>query len=202
MKCGLSNVVGARIGIYPMQEDFVNVILDAVKAANRTGLAVITDDLGTAVQGNRDRVFSYVKEVFLQAAQKGGHVVANVLFSVGCPGDIPEDFDFNVIVPKKDLPNEDMKIACSWSLYPLGDENYFQVIVDEISKCIASSDVEVESYHYCTRLDGTAKSVFALMENSFDAVSKKIRHTIIHATISKGSPSKAKEKIELIKEIK
>lgn len=197
MQCGLSNVVGARIAIYPMQDNFVDVILGAVKAADKTGLAVLTDDLGTTVQGNRDRVFSYVKEVFLRAAEAGGHVVANVLFSVGCPGDVPEDFDFNAEAPKIELPNEDMRVACAWSLYPLGNEDYFQVIVDEISRDIAAADVEVSSPHYCTRLDGTAKNVFDLLETSFEAVSKRIRHTIIHATISKGSPSKAKEKIEI-----
>lgn len=197
MQCGLSNVVGARLCIYPMQDNFVDVILEAVKASDKTGLAVLTDDLGTTIQGNRDRVFSYVKEVFLRATNAGGHVVANVLFSVGCPGDVPENFDFNVEVPKIEFPNEDMKVSCAWSLYPLGTENYFQVIMDEISKDIAASDVEVESYHYCTRLDGTAKNIFDLLETSFEAVSKKVRHTIIHATFSKGSPSKPKEKIEL-----
>lgn len=197
LKCGLSNIVGARIGVYPMQDNFVDVILGAVKASDKTGLAVITDDLGTTIQGNRDRVFRYVKEVFLLAAETGGHVVANVLFSVGCPGDVPENMDFDVEAPKRELPHGEMGISCAWSLYPLGDEKYFQVIVDEISKTIAASEVEVTGYHYCTRLDGTADAVFDLLENSFEAVSKKIRHTIIHATISKGSPSKAKEKIEL-----
>lgn len=197
MQCGLSNIVGARIAIYPMQDNFVDVILGAVKASDKTGLAVLTDDLGTTIQGNRDRVFRYVKEVFLRAAEAGSHVVANVLFSVGCPGDVPEDFDFNVEAPKVELSNEDMKVACAWSLYPLGNENYFQVIMDEISRDIAAADVEVESYHYCTRLDGTAKNVFDLLETSFEHVSNKIRHTIIHATISKGSPSKPKEKIQL-----
>lgn len=197
LKCGISDVVGARIGVYPMQDNFVDVILGAVKATDRTGLAVMTDDLGTTVQGNRERVFRYVKEIFLRAADAGGHVVANVLFSVGCPGDVPEDFDFDAKAPEVELPMEDMPVACAWSLYPLGSDNYFQVIVDEVQKAIAISDVEVESYHYCTRLDGTAKDIFNLLETSFEGVSKRIRHTIIHATFSKGSPSKAKENIAL-----
>ncbi|HBE78336.1 MAG TPA: hypothetical protein DDW65_11225 [Firmicutes bacterium] len=202
MECGLGNVVGARIGLYPMQDNFIEVILGAVKAADKTGLAVITDDLGTTIQGNRDQVFSFVKEVFLRAAATSGHIVANVLFSVGCPGDVPENVDFNATAPKTELSNTDIPIACAWSLYPLGDENYFQVISGEISKAIASADVEVEGYHYCTRLDGTATAVFDLLEKAFAGVSQKIRHTIIHATFSKGSPSKAKMKIDFAKEVK
>ena len=197
LKCGISDVVGARIGVYPMQDNFVDVILKALKDTDRTGLCVMTDDLGTTVQGKRERVFNYVKEVLLRTSNIGGHVVANVLFSVGCPGDVAEDFDFNTKPKYTDLPMEDMPVACAWSLYPLGNEQYFPVIVEEVKKAMDLSNVDVESYHYCTRLDGTAKDVFNLLETSFKGVSKRIPHTIIHATFSKGSPSKIKEKIEL-----
>jgi uncharacterized protein YqgV (UPF0045/DUF77 family) len=197
LKCGISDVVGARIGIYPMQDNFVDVILGAVKATNSTGLALMTDDLGTTVQGNRERVFAYVKEVFLRAADNGGHVVLNALFSVGCPGDVAEDVDFDEEAPKVELPTENMQAACAWSLYPLGSGDYFKVIVEEVQKAIEKSDIEVESYHYCTRLDGRVKDIFALLENSFEGVSKRIKHTIIHVTLSKGSPSKPKESIKI-----
>lgn len=197
MYCGLSDVVGARICIYPMQDNFVDVILGAVKASDRTGLAVITDDLGTTVQGRGERVFSYVKEIFLRASEAGDHVVANVLFSAGCPGDVPENFNFDVEVSEAEALNGEMQVACAWSLYPLGNENYMETIMNEISGVMNSNSVEVESYHYCTRLDGSADAVFSVLQDSFEAVRKKIRHTVIHATLSKGSPSKAKEKIEL-----
>ncbi len=198
MNCNChKDVVGARLCIYPMQDDFVDVILGAVRDVDRTGLAVITNDLGTTVQGKRERVFSYVKEVFVKAAVLGGHVVANVTFSGGCPGDVPEDFDFAVEVEQKELQEENIPVACAWSLYPMGNEKYMEVIESEVTKIIKAQEVEVDRYHYCTRLDGTVKAVFAVLENSFAAVRKSINHTIIHATISKGSPSKPKEKIQL-----
>ena len=197
LKCGISDVVGARIGVYPMQDNFVEVILGALKETDKTGLYVVTDDLGTTIQGKRERVFAYVKEVFLRTAHTGEHVVANVLFSVGCPGDVPEDFDFDAKAKSVELPMEDMPIACAWSLYPLGSKEYFQVIVEEVEKAMEMSKVEVESYHYCTRLDGKARDIFNLLETSFEGVSKRIHHTIIHATFSKGSPSKTKEKIHI-----
>ena len=196
LKCGTSDVVGARIGIYPMQDNFVDVILGALKDIDRTGLCVMTDDLGTTIQGKRERVFSYVKELFLRTSDAGGHVVANVLFSVGCPGDVPEDFDFDAEPKYTELPMEDMPVSCAWSLYPLGSKEYFPVIIEEVQKAMALSKVEVESYHYCTRLDGSAKDIFNLLETSFQGVSERIPHTIIHATFSKGSPSKTK-KIEI-----
>lgn len=197
LKCGISDVVGARIGVYPMQDNFVEVILGALKETDKTGLYVVTDDLGTTIQGKRERVFAFVKEVFLRTAHAVEHVVANVLFSVGCPGDVPEDFDFDAKAKPVELPMEDMPIACAWSLYPLGSEEYFQVIVEEVEKAMEMSKVDVESYHYCTRLDGKARDIFNLLETSFEGVSKRIHHTIIHATFSKGSPSEKKEKIHL-----
>jgi uncharacterized protein YqgV (UPF0045/DUF77 family) len=75
--------MGARLAVYPMQDDFVDVILGAVRSVDRNGLAVITDDLGTIVQGPDDRVFSYVEEVFRRASHIGGHVVANLVLSGG-----------------------------------------------------------------------------------------------------------------------
>lgn len=197
IKCGVSDVVGARIGIYPMQDNFVDVILGAIKSTNSNGLAISVDDLGTTIQGKRERVFSYVKEVFLRAADKGGHVVANVVFSVGCPGDVPEDFDFQLEAPVVNLPMEDMIISCAWSLYPLGSKDYFQAIVEEVEKAKSLLDIEVESYHYCTRLDGSVRDIFSLLEASFEGVAKRIHHTIIHATFSKGSPSKSRKNIEV-----
>ena len=77
----------------------------------------------------------YVKEVFCRAAYVGGHVTADVLFSVGCPGDVPEDFDFDVSInEKEDIPGSKIHTACAWSLYPLGNEEYFPIIIDEIER--------------------------------------------------------------------
>jgi uncharacterized protein YqgV (UPF0045/DUF77 family) len=202
MECRLSNVVGARIGIYPMRDDFVAVILGAVQATDQTGLAVLTDDLGTTVQGNRANVFRFVRELFLRAAATGGHVVANVLFSVGCPGDVPENIGFDVTASPTQLPNETTPVACAWSLYPLGDPDYFQVIASQIATVQAAAELKVTSYHYCTRLDGSARAVFAQLEKALATVSQTVRHTVIHATFSIGSPSPAGQQINIAKEVR
>lgn len=78
-----TDVMGARLAIYPMQDDFATVILAAVRETDGGGLMLSTDDLSTCVQGPPDRVFAYVKEVFVRAAAAGGHVVANLLLSAG-----------------------------------------------------------------------------------------------------------------------
>jgi uncharacterized protein YqgV (UPF0045/DUF77 family) len=195
--CGNKQVAGARIAVYPMRDDFADVILSAVRHSDHTGLYVSTDDLGTTVQGHTEAVFRYAEELFLRASAKGGHVVANVLFSIGCPGDVPEDFDFNASKPAVALPAEETPIACAWSLYPLGagKQDYFQTIMAEIEKAQKTSGVTVSPCHYCTRLDGTANAVFSLLKDCFEQVSKQNSHTVIHATFSAGSPSEPGKEI-------
>lgn len=84
MECAKDpNVMGARIAVYPMQANFAEVILGAVRATDRSGLGVSTDDLSTCVQGPADRVWAYVEEVYVRACAAGGHVVANLTFSGG-----------------------------------------------------------------------------------------------------------------------
>jgi len=75
--------MGARLGIYPMEDNFVEVILDAVSSVSKNGLAVMTDDLGTIIQGPSDKVFSYVEEVFVRASNAGGHVIGSLVLSAG-----------------------------------------------------------------------------------------------------------------------
>lgn len=192
-----NSVAGARIGIYPMQDDFADIILSAVKESDHKGIYVRTDDLGTTVQGRLGRVFNYVKEVFCRAAYAGGHVTADVLFSVGCPGDVPEDFDFDVSInEKEDIPGSKIHTACAWSLYPLGNEEYFPIIIDEIERFKKEADVRVTASHYCTRIDGKAQDIFSLLESSMKRVCEKNSHTVIHALFSKGSPSKEGETID------
>lgn len=83
-KCvGNGDFIGARLAIYPMQDNFVDIILDAVGATDPTGLRVFTDDVATGIQGPVDRVFAFVEEVFVRAAAAGGHVVGNILLSGG-----------------------------------------------------------------------------------------------------------------------
>lgn len=85
MSCGIQDptTMGARIAIYPMQDNFVEIILGAVRATRRDGLAVSTDDVSTCVQGPADRVWAYIEELYVRAAAAGGHVVGTLIISAG-----------------------------------------------------------------------------------------------------------------------
>lgn len=95
------------------------------------------------------------------------------------------------------MPDGSFPVACAWSLYPLGRTEYMEIIYREIAQTQLSSGLEASPSHYCSRLDGPASAIFAALRNAFEAVRKHVDHTVIHATLSKGSPSKPRTKVDL-----
>ena len=199
MKCCSNGIYGARLGIYPMQDNFVERILSAVKASDRRNLAVITDDLGTTVQGSKRRVFDYMAEIIGRAFEPEGHTVANLLFSFGCEGDVPEtiprDTDDEISVDWQG--REDIPVSCAWSYYPLGQNAHLDIIEKAIARVTLRDELTITRAHYCTRLDGPMKVMFEALEEAFETSVSGGIHTVFHLTISKGSPSAPHKKIEL-----
>lgn len=95
------------------------------------------------------------------------------------------------------MPSADFPVACSWALYPLGSPEYMAVIYREITRTLESSDVKASRSHYSSRLDGTARNIFATLRAAHEAVRAHVNHTVIHATLSKGSPSQPGTRIAL-----
>src|SRR5699024_2036479 len=111
--------------------------------------------------------------------------------SVGCDGDsdgnkyLAEDNDpINI----KEIDDIKQPIAAKFSLYPLGDKNYMDVIRKQIETM--KGFVNVSESHYSTRLDGDALQVFRGLENVFNAtVNSGSSHTVMTVSISANSPS-------------
>jgi uncharacterized protein YqgV (UPF0045/DUF77 family) len=88
---GKVHMIGCRFAIYPMTDNFVEVILSAVRDMETDGMTVRTDSLGTLLVGEEDQVFDAVRGAFARAATHGGHVVMTLHLSRGCPGE-PEGY--------------------------------------------------------------------------------------------------------------
>ena len=84
-------MIGCRLAIYPMTDDFVAVILSAVRAMETDGMTVQTDSLGTLLVGEESKVFDAVRAAFSRVATHGGHAVMTLHLSRGCPGE-PEGY--------------------------------------------------------------------------------------------------------------
>ncbi|MDQ0352095.1 uncharacterized protein YqgV (UPF0045/DUF77 family) [Alkalibacillus filiformis] len=190
-QCGTSRIAGCQFTLYPMSDNFVDIILSALDEVDSTKVWKDTDDVTTCVRGKMVHVFDVTKAIFLHAAKTGEHVAMSGTFSIGCPGDNEADAYMAETDEPMNLEKSqtvDQQAGCKFSLYPLGREDYMDKIYEQIDLSKARG-VEVSASHYMTRLDGDVKDIFNAMEDSFEAVQEKVSHTTMTFTISANSPS-------------
>jgi len=197
---------GAQLSLYPMSDDFVDIILDAVKALDRyrNELRIETDDISTLIIGAPETLFPAMRDLFVRAAASGKHCVLSATVSRGCPGE-PDD---PLCTPKSALganrplaeriqaaraavaqaTRTEQPVAAQFSLYPLGEGHH----MDEIYGCInflESSGVFDRAKNFCTKLRGDAGPVFAALEQAFLSFGAPEGHVALDITVSANSPT-------------
>ena len=184
--------IGARLTVHPHCDDFVEVITSALAAADGSRVQVRTDDVSTLVRGSEADVVRYVHEVLAAAGATRYHVVAHVLLSRGCPGevscDLPDDALLGAVaVP--DLPRTGLRASAHWALYPLDDTGGDHL--DQILTAVdaARARVDVTSEHFVTRLDGDLADVLTAVADGWLGTAQHVRHVVSHVTVSLHSPS-------------
>src|SRR5690625_7810784 len=80
--------VGARFTLSVYDSDYVRIILDALSAADTTGLEIDTSDISPFISGSEQRILEYLAEVISEPAATGAHVSASILLSRECPGEV------------------------------------------------------------------------------------------------------------------
>jgi energy-coupling factor transport system substrate-specific component len=198
---------GAQISLYPMTDDFVGVILKAIKALDpyRPHFRIETDDVSTLIVGPPEQLFPAMRDLFVSAAASGHHCVLSAAVSRGCPGE-PDD---PICTPINDSRHNEpleariaaalqavakaqimgQSVAAQFSLYPLGDGHH----MDEIYGCIdflKTSGVFEKSKNFCTKLRGDAGPVFATLSEAFLRFGAPEGHVALDLTVSANSPSK------------
>ena len=198
---------GAQVSLYPMTDDFVAVILGAIKALDpyRETMRIETDDLSTLLVGPPDQLFPAMRDLFVAAAHGGRHCVLSACVSRGCPGEPDEaicrggDGITSVgplatritaaITAVSSAPKLDVPVACQFSLYPLGTGAH----MDEIYGCIdflKRSGTFEKSKHFCTKLRGDAGAVFATLAEAYLRFGAASSHVALDITVSANSPSR------------
>ncbi len=190
--------IGCQFSLYPMTDNFVEVILNAVEGLHeRKDLRVETDDLSTLVVGAPDPLFTALEDCFLKAAAVPGHLVMAANFSRGCPGE-PDDLICHPTDPSESVADEVIElkqvtlagvdVAAQFALYPLGNPAYMDLIYQEITT-LQASILSSKPKNFCTRADGDVALVFAMLRNVFARTALTTDHVVITVTISKGSPT-------------
>jgi uncharacterized protein YqgV (UPF0045/DUF77 family) len=197
---------GAQISLYPMSDDFIGIILGAIKALDpyRPQFRIETDDISTLMVGPPELLFPAMRDLFIVAARTGAHCVLSATVSRGCPGE-PDD---PICTPSNDMtsalplaerivaarqavasaPQSGQAITAQFSLYPLGVGHH----MDEIYGCIdflKTSGVFDRPKNFCTRLKGDAGPVFATLCEAFLRFGAPEGHVTLDLTISANSPS-------------
>ncbi|WP_114944967.1 YkoF family thiamine/hydroxymethylpyrimidine-binding protein [Microvirga calopogonii] len=199
---------GAQISLYPMTDDFVDVILGAIGALDpyRPNFRIETDDISTLIVGPPEQLFPAMRDLFLAASRRGVHCVLAATVSRGCPGE-PDDpictpiagshhdrsLEERISAAVKHVesaPRTGQVVAAQFSLYPLGSGHH----MDEIYGCIdflKRSGVFDRSKNFCTKLRGDAGPVFATLSEAFLRFGAPQGHVALDLKVSANSPSKA-----------
>lgn len=197
---------GAQVSLYPMSDDFVGIILGAIKALEpwRDRLRLETDHLSTLMVGPPEVLFPAMRDLFSAAAGTGVHATMHATVSRGCPGepddpictpeagqrpalDLPERIAA-CLKAVEDAPRLKQVIAAQLSLYPLGIGHH----MDEIYGCIAflkGSGTFDRSKNFCTALRGDAGPVFETLNQAFTGFGSGAGHIAMDVTVSANSPS-------------
>ena len=185
-------LAGCSFSIYPMSDQFADIIITALEQVDTSKVWINTDEVSTIVRGRIPHVFDVTQAVFLQAAKTGEHVVFSGTFSVGCPGDTEghsymaeDDTPANLEISEK----TEQDIVAKFALYPMGGGDYMDVIYRQI-EAMKEHGVEVSPTHYETKLAGSAQNVFEGLEKVFLKTDRAgSSHTVMTATVSANSPS-------------
>lgn len=197
---------GAQISLYPMTDDFVGVITNALGGLDpyHERLRIETDDISTLLVGPPEVLFPAMRDLFSLAACSGKHCVLSATISRGCPGE-PDDaicnsthFDGPVtplaerqvtaLAAVQNAPDMGVFSVAQFSLYVLGQSHH----MDEIYGCIdflKQSGTFEKSKHFATKLNGDTGALFATLEQAFCRFGPPQGHVAIDLTVSANSPS-------------
>lgn len=186
----INRVAGCNFTLGVMSDDFVDVILGALKEVDQTKVWSQTDDVSTVVRGRYSHVFDVVKAIYSHSAHTGKHVTMSGTFGIGCNKDNDAEPYLNeddVRLNEARSSEFDIDAGCKFAIYAVGIEKYGEIIASEVK--LAEEEVTVTPDHFTTRLDGKVNNIFLAMENAFKRVQEKAPHTKITFTISSNSPS-------------
>lgn len=185
-------IAGCSFSLYPMSDQFVALILNALKNVDSSKVWMKTDRVSTIVRGRIPHIFDVTQAAFLEIAKTGVHVVYSATFSVGCPGDTEGHAYMDVdesLMNRDTIDSVEQDLSAKFALYPMGGGNYMDPIYEQI-EAMKTHGVDVELTHYETMLDGPAQNVFRGLQSVLQAMEDAgSPHTVMTVTLSANSPS-------------
>lgn len=203
--------IGMRLSVHPHCDDFEDVILgalaDVASDGLSDGLVVQTDEVSSYVGAQSEpaeqQLAAFAVAIIAAASRRsgGGHVVAHILLSRGCPGEVSCDLQVTGLPHAAPVALEPVGIsaAAQWSLYPLLDGGSRQgdhmPYIEAAIGAARSRGVATRANHYATKLTGDLAEVLATAVDAWAQVGTVVPHVVTHLTVSVGSPSSTKDHV-------
>lgn len=185
------DISGCRFSLYPMDSNFVPIILGALEKTDTSAVWSQSDALSTVYRGKLNYVMDAVGGLFVNAYRPDVHMAMEGQLSKGCPGDSEGD---SVLTWEGAAPNatviadKHFPVLCKIALYPMGVGNY----IDEIAKVWYMAEragLNPTTIHYATRLSGDVQAVLRFLEDVGHLMEGSVPHYILHFTLSVNSPT-------------
>ena len=186
-------ISGCRFTLYPMCDNFIDIILGGLERVDTLAVWSETDALSTVYRGKLDYVMDAVSALFASAWTEGVHMAIEGQVSKGCPGDVSGD---SKLTYEGEAPNHAIVEAatqpclCKLALYPMGVGDY----IDDIARVWRMAEdrgLNPQTIHYATRIEGSIHDVFAYLTDvcKLMEASESVHHYVLHFTINVNSPT-------------
>ena len=189
------DISGCRFSLYPMTNDFVPLILNALDKTDTGKVWSRSDALSTVYRGKLIHIFDAVRGLFVSAYSDGVHMALEAQVSKGCPGDTDGDSfletdDLRINKPK--LLDIHFPVLCKLALYPLGSGDYINHIA-HVVRMAESAKLNPASVHYATRIAGDIHDVMDFLEAACEYIQNHVPHYVLTYTLSVNSPTEEKK---------
>jgi uncharacterized protein YqgV (UPF0045/DUF77 family) len=185
------DISGIRFSLYPMTDNYAQIILQAISNTDTTKVWSQTDAISTVYRGRLIHVFDCLGGLFVNAYRKNLHMALEAQASKGCPGDIDGDShlsDDDVLLNYNRLAASDFPVKCKLALYPLGTESYIDIIAD-VFRQAQQLELEPKIIHYATRINGPVWKVLNYLQQVCSYTQDKASHYTLHCTLSTQRPT-------------
>ena len=186
-----SDITGCRFTLYPMTDNYAEVILGALKQTDVSKVWQQTDHMSTLYIGRQSHVVDCANAVFAHCFREGLHMGGEFTFSkaghydVGATEDIlqADDALCNAFDGLGDFP-----AYAKVSIYAFGVEKA-AVPIQYVGELAARHGLQPKVVPLVTMLKGSSRALFTFFDEVLTYARENIPFYVLQATVSVNSPT-------------
>ena len=188
-----TDITGCRFSLYPMSDDYVSIILEALRKTDTTKVWQRTDAMSTLYFGRQSNVISCVCAVFSNARKDGIHMAGEFMFSDASQfaEEVPDAILLagDETLSSSSAPFTDYPAYAKVSLCTDGSQNR-EKHIGEIVRHAKQLGLQPGIVPYAIMLKGSATTLFAYFSDVIDYARVHMPSYALQATVSVNSPTR------------